>query len=117
MSEVKDEELGFIDWWEFAPQGDTFIVLSRPDKTKKETESGIILTTQTDVVQDRPFKGEVVSVGPDCKYKVGSYLYWQPTSGMDLAMIRKENPEDMYLLLYPDAVLGQRVKDTRLDTK
>lgn len=108
-----EEERGYINWWEFAPQGDTFIVHTTPDETKKVSESGIIISTENDVIQDRPFKGTVVSVGPEAKVKVGTYIYFQPISGMDLAMIRRDKPEDSYLLLYPDAVLGIRVKDTR----
>lgn len=113
MARIETEDLGFIDYWEFAPQGDTFIVFTKPDKTKTETEGGLILTTKTDVIMDRPFKGVVVTVGPDAPYNVGDYLYWQPQSGMDLAMVRTQAPEEKYLLLHPDAILGQRVKDTR----
>lgn len=105
-------DTGYIDWFEFAPQGDMFVVKSVPDMTKKESESGIIFAVEQDVIQDRPFKGEVVSVGPDSKYKIGSYLYWEPMKGMDLAMIRTEDNEK-YILLYNDAILGQRVKDVR----
>ena len=108
-----EEERGYINWWEFAPTKDTFIIHTIPDQTKKESESGIIFATEVDVIQDRPFKGEIISVGPDSKFKVGSYVYFEPQKGMDLAMIRREKPEEMYLLLYDDAILGQRVKDTR----
>ncbi len=106
-------DLGYINWYEFAPQKDTFIVRSVPDETKKSTESGIIFATETDVIMDRPFKGEIISVGPDTKYKVGSYIYWEPQKGMNLEMIRKEQDGEVYILLYDDAVLGQRVKDIR----
>ena len=108
----KTEELGYINWWEFGPVNDHFICRTIPDMTKKETESGIIITTQTDVVQDRPFKGQVVAAGPEAKYKVGEFLYWQPQSGMDLAMIRTDG-EEKFILLHTDAILGRRVKDTR----
>lgn len=110
---VEEEQLGYIDWWEFAPQKDMFVVRSVPDKTKKQSESGIIITTQTDVIMDRPFKGEIISTGPDSKYKVGSYIYWEPQKGLNLEMIRKTQEGEIYLLLYDDAVLGQRVKDVR----
>jgi len=108
-----DEQRGYIDWWEFAPMGDTFIVHTKPDQTKKETESGIIFQTETDVIMDRPFKGTVVSVGPEAKFNVGEYVYFEPQKGMDLAMVRKPNPDEMYLLLYNEAIIGKRVKDTR----
>jgi co-chaperonin GroES (HSP10) len=111
-TEIMDET-GYINWYSFAPVGDTFIVKTLPDKTKKESESGIIITTQTDIVTDRPFKGMVVSVGPDAKYKIGDYLYWQPQSGFDLAMIKPTEPDEKFLLLHNDAILGQLVKDTR----
>ena len=62
---------------------------------------------------DRPFKGQVVSAGPDSKYKVGEFLYWQPQSGMDLAMIRPTEEHEKFILLHTDAILGKRVKDTR----
>lgn len=104
--------MGFIDWWEFSPQGDTFIVLSKPDETKKVTETGLIFDTEDSVVQDRPTSGEVVSIGPDCPYKVGDYLYWNPVSGMDLEMIRTKK-NDKFQLMHPDAILGKKVKDTR----
>ena len=107
------DELGYINWWEFAPTGDTFIVHTKPDKTKKTTESGLIISTQTDVIQDRPFKGEIVSVGPEAKFKVGEFVYFEPQKGMDLAMIRKPDVDEMYILLYSEAILGKRVKDTR----
>ena len=108
----KTEDLGYINWWEFAPTKDTFIVKTLPDKTKKETESGIIFATAESVVQDRPFKGEVITTGPDSKIAKGSYVYFEPTKGMDLAMIRRDGDE-MYILLYDDAILGRRVEDTR----
>ncbi len=106
-------DLGYVDYWEFAPVNDYFIVSTVPDKTKKETESGIIMTTQTDVIMDRPFKGVVVAVGPKAKYKIGDFLWWQPTSGMDLAMIRPTKEDEKFLLLHSDAILGRRVTDTR----
>lgn len=105
-------ELGYIDWWEFEPQGDTFIIKNLPDETKKATESGIFVSSETSVVQDRPFKGEVIAVGKDASFEVGDYVYFEPTAGMDLAMIRTVENEK-YLLLYNKSVLGKRVKDTR----
>lgn len=103
---------GFIDWFEFEPQGDTFIVKSEPDNTKKETESGIIVTTENSVIQDRPANGTVVSVGPEANFEVNEFVYFEPTAGFDLKMIRTENDET-YLLLYNKSIIGKKVKDTR----
>ncbi len=112
MEETK-EDFGYIDWWEFHPVGDTFIVSTIPDETKKTSDSGIIISTESDVIMDRPFKGVVVTVGPKAEYKIGDYLYWQPQSGMDLAMIRPSKEGEKFLLLHTEAILGQKVKDTR----
>ncbi len=108
----ENRDLGYIDWWEFAPMGDTFIVRNVIDISKKETESGIIYGTRPSVVQDRPTSGVVIAMGPGSKYQIGDFVYFAPNSGMDLAMIRKEEDEK-YLLLYNDAIIGKRVKDTR----
>ena len=108
-----EQDTGFINWWEFSPVGDTFICKSSPDVSKKTTESGIIFDTKESVVMDRPWKGVVISAGPDTKYKPGQYLWWSPQAGMDLAMVRPENEGDKYILLHDDVVMGIRVKDTR----
>ena len=109
--EIKDS---WINWWEFAPQKDQFLVKVFKSETKKETESGIILGTRESKVEDRPNAGIILAIGPDVKnFKVGEFIYWQMTAGYDLEMIRKEEENDKYLLLYPDAVLGKRVKDVR----
>jgi len=108
-----EPELGYVDWWELAPVNDLFLVRTVPDKTKKESASGIIISTQESAVMDRPFKGTVISVGPDAKYKIGDYLYWQPTSGMDMAVIRPTEPDEKFLLLHTEAILCKKVKDTR----
>ena len=110
---IEDSSKGWINWWEFAPVGDTFICETMPDVTKKETESGIIFETQESVILDRPFKGVVISVGPEAKYKIGEYLYWSPQSGMDLAMMKPEKDGQKFILLHTDAIMGRRVKDTR----
>ena len=107
------EDLGYVNWWEFSPVKDLFICRTVPDKTKKESETGIIFSTQESTVADRPFKGVVVSAGPDSKYKVGEYLWWQTTSGFDLAMIRPTESDEKFILLHTDAILGKKVKDTR----
>ncbi len=110
-----EEENGWIEWYEFLPSKDTFVVRTLPQKTKKATESGIILQTKEDsVVMDRPNAGIVVSVGPESKYKVGEFLFIQMGMGYDLEMVRK--PTDVswsYVLLYNDAIIGSKCKDTR----
>ena len=104
---------GFIDWFEFEPQKDTFIGRTLPVETKKATESGLILQAEDDsVVNDRPDACIVVSVGETCKYKVGDFLYLQKGMGYDLKQVRKENDQE-FILLYPDAVIGKKVQDTR----
>jgi len=109
-----DEETGWINWWEFSPVDDTFICETIPDQTKKESESGIIISTQESAIVDRPFKGVVIAVGPKAKYKIGDYLYWSPQSGMDLAMIKAEKDGRKFILLHTEAIMGQRVKDARI---
>jgi len=111
-----DEIPGWYDYWEYGCVDDTFIVSTVPDQTKKTSESGIIFATEADVIQDRPFRGTVVSVGPKAKYKIGEYLFFQPTSGMDLAFLKPTKEGEMFVLLHTDAIIGRLVKDTR-DTR
>ena len=106
-------ESGFVEWYEFEPTKDTFIVSTVPDQTKKTSQTGIVTSTETSVVQDRPFRGVVVSIGPDSVFRVGDYVYFQPTSGFDLAMIKPTKPEEKFILLHTDAILGKRIPDTR----
>jgi co-chaperonin GroES (HSP10) len=106
MSELKND---WIDIEEFLPARDTFVVKALPAETDKSTESGLILSTQDSVVHDRPNAGIIVSVGPDTERKVGEFVYWQRTSGYDLEMIRKPaDAEYSYVLLYEDAIIGNR---------
>ena len=102
-----------INWWECAPKKDTFVCRILPDKSKTETESGLIIAQKAGSVQDRPYQGEVISVGPKAKYSIGDYLFWQPQTGFDLAMIRPTQEDEKFILLHPEAILGQKVKDTR----
>jgi co-chaperonin GroES (HSP10) len=97
---------GYVEWWEFSPQNDTFVCSVTPDRTKKESETGIIIDTTESVIQDRPTQGTIISVGPTCPYNVNDYIFWAPTSGFDLAMIRPEEDDQKFILLHPDAVLG-----------
>ena len=109
----KETGPGWFDWWEYGCVDDTFIVSTVPDETKKESETGIIFATEVDIVQDRPFRGTVVSVGPKAKYKIGEYVFFQPTSGFDLAFLRPSKEGEMFVLLHTEAIIGKLVKDTR----
>ena len=112
MEEVKTEP-GWYDWWEYGCVDDTFIVSTVPDVTKKESETGIIFATEADVIQDRPFRGTVIAVGPKAKYKRGDYVFFQPTSGFDLAFLRPSAEGEKFVLLHTEAIIGKLVKDTR----
>jgi co-chaperonin GroES (HSP10) len=102
---------GWIELEEFYPARDTFVVKALPQETEKKTESGIVLSVQESVVEDRPAGGIIMAVGPECKRKVGEFVYWQKQSGYDLNMIKKPaDAEYRYVLLYEDALLGNRVK-------
>ncbi len=103
-------ENSWMDLDEFVCLKDTFIARTLPQNTKKETESGLILSTQADsVVNDRPDAGVVVSVGPEAEFRVGEYIFIQKGHGYDLANIRKDPKADYnYLLLYTDAVIGKK---------
>jgi len=103
-------ENGFINLEDFMPKGDTFVVQMLPVATKKATETGIIVSTQDDsVIEDRPNFGKIVSVGPDCERKIGEYVYVQKAMGYDLEMIRKPEGVEAYVLLYEDAIIGNRI--------
>ncbi len=109
MTEIKSN--GWIDLEEFLPSKDTFVVKMLPVETVKETETGILLsTTNKSVVEDRPNFGIIVAVGPECKRKIGEYVYVQKAMGYDLKMIRKPKDSDFgYVLLYDDAIIGNRI--------
>ncbi len=110
MSKSNEPKNDWIDLEEFLPARDTFVVKALPAETDKETESGLILTTQQEsVVEDRPNAGIIVSVGPDTDRKVGEFVYFQKRTGYDLEMIRKPvDAEYTYVLLYEDAIIGNR---------
>ena len=109
MSKSKEIKNDWIDINEFIPARDTFVVKALPAETDKETEGGIILSTNESVVHDRPNAGVIISVGPDTDRKPGEFVYWQRTSGYDLEMIRKPaDSEYSYVLLYEDAIIGNR---------
>ncbi len=119
ITEVETEETeenlaqGWYDWWEYGCVDDTFIVSTIPDMAKKTTETGIIFSTEDSAVMDRPFKGTVISVGPKAKYNKGDFVFFQPTSGMDLAFLRPTQENESFVLLHTDAIIGKLVKDTR----
>ena len=103
---------GWIDLEEFQPSRDTFIVKMLPVETKKETESGLIISTRDDsVVEDRPNFGEIVAVGPESKRKIHEFVYVQKAMGYDLKMIRTPKDCDTcaYVLLYEEAIIGNRI--------
>ena len=109
----KTDKTGFYDWWEYGCVDDTFIVSTVPDVTKKESESGIIFATEADVIQDRPFSGTVVAVGPKAKYKLGEYVFFQPTSGFDSAFLKPTREQEHFVLLHTEAIIGKLIKDSR----
>ena len=102
-----------IEWYEFAPAKDYFLVKTIPNESEKKTESGIVISVSESVVEDRPRQGVVVSVGPDCPYEIGDFLFFQKTAGYDMKNIKTDELDQYYVLYHPDAVLGKRVKDVR----
>ena len=111
--ELKNE---WIDIDEFQPKGDTFVVKALPAETDKKTETGIVLSVQESVIEDRPNAGIIVSVGPDTERKVGEFVFFTKRTGYDLNMIRKPvDAEFSYILLYEDALLGNRIPKPEKD--
>jgi co-chaperonin GroES (HSP10) len=106
-------ETGFIDWYEFSPVKDYMLVQVVPDETEKKTETGIVLSVQESVIEDRPKQGVIKAVGPDAPYKIGTFVYWTKNGGYDLKHIRVDENDSYYILINPDTVLGIKVKDTR----
>jgi co-chaperonin GroES (HSP10) len=110
-TETKEVTNGWIELEEFLPARDMFVVKALPQDTEKKTETGIVLSVQESVVEDRPAGGIIMSVGPESKRKVGEFVYWTKQSGYDLNMIRKPaDAEFKYVLLYEDALLGNRTE-------
>ena len=99
----------WIEIDEFQPAKDTFVVKVLTPETETKSESGLILKTKTDNLVDRPDAGIIVSVGPDSKRKVGEFVYYTKASGYQLEMIRLPNDGDSWLLLYDDAIIGNRL--------
>jgi co-chaperonin GroES (HSP10) len=112
INELRDND--YIEWFEFAPVKDYFLTRTIPPKSTKETQTGIVLSVQESRVEDRPKMAEVLSVGPECKFKVGEILFLQKNSGYELENITKPaDAEFQYLLLHTDAILGKLCKDVR----
>ena len=105
-------ESDLLEWEEFKPDKDFFLVLSIPNISEKRSETGIIMSVSDSVVEDRPRQGVVLSIGPKCPYKIGDYLFFQKSAGYDIQSIKKPDilPDGFRFILYhPDAVLGKRV--------
>ena len=106
-------DLGYIDWWEFSPVNDLMLCKIVPTETEQKTESGILIQTQTSVVEDRPSQGVVMAKGPDAPHDVGTFLFWTKTGGYDQHQIRKSEDDQYYTLINPETILGVKIKDSR----
>lgn len=111
--ETETETTQWIDWWEFEPQGDTFLCLAYNQETTMQTETGLILDTQESKVEDRPTSGIVKAAGPESPYEKGDIIFWTKEAGYDLGMIRDNETDEKYILMHPGGVIGKKVKDTR----
>ena len=84
----------------FKPNG-SWVVL--PDPTKTETDSGIILDTDTAKKQATNIL-EILAIGPDCKFvKVGDTVMVDPRTEAVIAVIDKNE----YLLVGEHQLLGK----------
>ena len=116
--EQNHKNSAWINWYEFAPQSNILVIrVSQVDETKLTTDSGIIMAVKQSNVTDRPYYGEVVSMGPDAKkestVEVGNIVYFPPQNAFDLGMVQKESNGDYYLMTTADRIDGIRVKDVR----
>jgi len=109
-----NEDNGYLDWYEYAPQDNLLIIKYTPDTTKQTTDSGIIITTaKASVITDRPQTGVIMSMGPDCKkYVLGNQVFFAPQVSFDLEFFRTEGDEK-YMMVPEDRIDGLRVKDVR----
>jgi phage pi2 protein 07 len=108
----------WINWWEFAPQDNILVIrVSKQDETKLTSDTGIIMQVKQSNVSDRPYYGEVVSMGPnatkDSNVSVGNIVYFPPQNAFDLGMVNREENGDYYLMTTADRIDGIRVKDVR----
>ena len=84
----------------FKPNG-SWVVL--PDPTKTETDSGIILDTDTAKKQATNIL-EILAIGPDCKFvKVGDTVMVDPRTEAVVTEIDKKN----YLIVGEHQVIGK----------
>ncbi len=106
-------ENAYLQWWEFQPTTDLYLVRVHPDYSKTESPSGIIIATQPSKVIDRPTTGEIICRGPDAKkYELGLQVFFAPNRGFDLGYILTEG-EEKFMLVAEDHIDGLRVQDTR----
>ena len=110
-----EENNGWINWWEFAPQSNILVIKVSPvDETKLTSDSGIVLAVKADSVSDRPYFGTVVSMGPEAEgVEIGNIVYFPPQNSFDLGMIKKEEDGSYYLMTTADRIDGIRVRDVR----
>jgi len=99
----------WIDIEEFQPARDTFVVKVLSPETETKSDTGLIIKTKSDNLQDRPEAGIIVSVGPKSTRKKGEFVYYSKTSGYQLEMIRPPEDGEGWLLLYDDAIIGNRI--------
>jgi DNA polymerase III epsilon subunit-like protein len=119
MEENTHKNSAWINWWEFSPQADILVIrVSKVDETKLTTDTGIIMAVKQSNVTDRPYYGEVVSMGPDAmkdsNIEIGNIVYFPPQNAFDLGMVNKESNGDYYLMTTADRIDGIRVKDVRV---
>lgn len=109
-----NDDNGYLNWYEFAPQDNLLIIRYTPDTTKQESATGIIIATGTpSAITDRPSTGVIVSMGPDAKkFKLQNQVFFAPQTSFDLAFFRVEGDEK-YLMVPEDRIDGLRVKDVR----
>lgn len=110
-----EENSGWINWWEFAPQSNILVIKVAPiDETKLTSDTGIVLAVKPGSVTDRPYYGTVMSKGPEAEgVEIGNIVYFPPQNSFDLSMIKREEDGSYYLMTTADRIDGIRVKDVR----
>jgi len=117
MKEITDimDESGFINYWNYSPQGNILVIQTIKMKIKTRTESGIIISTQETKEALAPDCGIVRSQGPDCKEDwIGKVVYYPAQSIYPLEMIRKDEDGTSFVMTTEeriDAILVQDVRD------
>jgi len=110
------KENGYIEWFEFSPQSNLLMIkVGKLDETKLTTDTGIIIATKANNVGDRPYYGEIVSIGPDVKenVEIGNIVYFPSQNAYDMGMIKTLEDGSTFLLTTSDRIDGIKVKDTR----